>query len=174
VYLCLIYGYRRRNAAAHREQQRQKAAQASARAEAARILKRKEDVRRREHEDRERRRKADARDTYERRWVELLESESVDLGFGDVPWPMQGKADVSRLTVEVISEFLFPTCVDEPEREGGGRGRTRREELRGTMLRFHPDKFEGRVIPRVKGEEKDAVREGANAVTRAVAALMER
>jgi hypothetical protein len=171
VSLYLIYAYRRRNAAAHREQQRQKAAQASARTEAARILKRKEDVRRREHEDRERRRKADARDTYERRWVELLESKSVDLGFGDVPWPMQGKADVSLLTVEVISEFLFPTCLDEPE--GGGRGRTRREELRGTMLRFHPDKFEGRVIPRVKVEEKEAVREGANAVTRAVAALME-
>jgi hypothetical protein len=60
--------------------------------------------------------------------------------------------------------------VEEPD---GGKARTRREELRGTMLRFHPDKFEGRILPRVKKEERDAVREGANAVARAVAALME-
>lgn len=102
----------------------------------------------------------------------LLESTSADLGFGDVPWPVCGKADISRLTSEGISAFLFPVCL-EVEEPDGGKARTRREELRGTMLRFHPDKFEGRILPRVKKEERDAVREGANAVARAVAALME-
>jgi hypothetical protein len=168
-----VYGHRRRNAAAHHEQQRQKAAQAAAQAEAAQTLKAKEAARRREHEERERRRQAAARDTYEWRWVELLESKSADLGFGDVPWPVRGKADISRLTAEVISAFLFPVCLEEEGLDDGGRARKRREELRGTMLRFHPDKFEGRVIPRVREEERHAVREGANAVARAVTTLME-
>lgn len=109
----------------------------------------------------------DARDTYDRRWVELLKSKSVNLGFGDVPWPVQGRIDVSRVTAETISAFLFPSSSDD------GKGRTRKEVLREEMLRFHPDKFEGRVMRRVRSEDKEAVREGANAVARAVMYLMD-
>ncbi len=118
-------------------------------------------------------RHADARDAYERRWVGLLNSKSIsgDLGFGDIPWPVQGESpNISQITAQAVSAFLFfpgDEGIDE-----AGRGRARKEELRGTMLRFHPDKFEGRVIPRVRDEERAAVREGANAVTRAVTALM--
>jgi hypothetical protein len=114
--------------------------------------------------------RADARDAYQRRWAGLLESKSKfsDLGFGDIPWPVRGgPPDISQITAEALSAFLFFP-------EEAGKGKTRKEELRGTMLRFHPDKFEGRIIPRVKEEERAAVREGANAVTRAVSALMER
>jgi hypothetical protein len=167
---------RKRNAAAHREQQRQKAAHAAAKAEAARILKAKEDARRRARDERERRRRVEAREAYRRRWVELLESkpQSADLGFGNIPWPVGGGGapNISELTAEAISAFLF--IPDEKQGlDDAGRVRTRKEELRGLMLRFHPDKFEGRVMPRVRHEEKAAVREGANAVTRAVTALME-
>jgi hypothetical protein len=114
-------------------------------------------------------RHANARDAYERHWIRLLGSKSnfADLGFGDIPWPVQGD---SQITAEAISSFLF--LPGDEGHDEAGRGRTRKEELRGTILRFHPDKFEGRVIPRVKDEERAAVREGANAVTRAVTALM--
>ena len=163
---------RKRNAAAHLEQQRQKAAHAAAKAEAERVLKAKEDARRHAREERERRRRVEAREGYQRRWIELLESrsESADLGFGDIPWPVRGGApDISQLTTEVISAFLFEEHEGLDEAE---RAKMRKEELRGTMLRFHPDKFEGRVVRRVRHEEREAVREGANAVTRAVSALM--
>jgi hypothetical protein len=171
---------RKRHAAAHREQQRQKAAHAAAKAEAARILKAKEDGRRRARDERERRRRVEAREAYRRRWVELLESkpQSADLGFGDIPWPVGGGGvpNISELTAEAISAFLFiPDDEKHGEEQGleeAGKARTRKEELRGVMLRFHPDKFEGRIIPRVRHEEKAAVREGANAVTRAVTTLL--
>lgn len=116
-------------------------------------------------------RHANARAAYERHWVGLLnsKSKSADLGFGDIPWPVQGASNISQITAEAISSFL---SLPGDEGHEAGRGRWRKEELRGTILRFHPDKFEGRVIPRVKDEEKLAVREGANAVTRAVTALM--
>jgi hypothetical protein len=81
-----------------------------------------------------------------------------------------GRPDISEITAEAVSAFLF---FPGEGHEEAGKGRTRKEELRGTMLRFHPDKFEGRVIPRVRDEERAAVREGANAVTRAISALME-
>ena len=104
----------------------------------------------------------DARDTYDRRWVELLNSKSVDLGFGDVPWPVRGQLEIRQLTAEAISAFLFPSG-----------GKMQKEVLREAMLRFHPDKFEGRVMPRIRSEDRDSVREGANAVARAVMMLME-
>jgi hypothetical protein len=98
-------------------------------------------------------------------------SNSADLGFGDIPWPVQGEpSNISQITAEAVSSFLF--LPGDQGHDEAGRGRVRKEELRGTILRFHPDKFEGRVIPRVKDEERAAVREGANAVTRAVTALM--
>jgi len=165
--------WRRSNAAAHREKERQRAAHAAAKAEAARILKAEEDARRRARCERERIRHANARDAYERHWFGLLgsNSKSADLGFGDIPWPVQGDSlNISQITAEAVSSFLFlPGDEGHDEAE---RGRVRKEELRGTILRFHPDKFEGRVIPRVKDGERAAVREGANAVTRAVTALM--
>lgn len=168
--------WRRRNAAEHREKERQRAAHAAAKAEAARILKTEEDARRRARHERERMRHANARDAYERHWIGLLgsKSKSADLGFGDIPWPVQGKSsNISQITAEAVSSFLFlPGDEGHDEGHKAGSGRARKEELRGTILRFHPDKFEGRVIPRVKDEEKAAVREGANAVTRAVTALM--
>ncbi|KAH8994448.1 hypothetical protein EDB92DRAFT_2053149 [Lactarius akahatsu] len=148
----------KRNAEAYRQEQHRKAAQAAAWIEAARVLKAEDDARRRKREDRERKRQMDARDTYDRRWVELLNSKSVDLGFGDVPWPVRGKVEIAQLTTEAISAFLFPSG------SGVERGRTRKEVLREAMLRFHPDKFEGR--------DRDPVREGANAVARAVMGLI--
>lgn len=163
----LSHKYRKRNAEAIRQQQHRKAAEAAARAEAARVLKAEEDARRRRREERKRKRDVDARDTYDRRWVDLLNSKSVDLGFGDVPWPVQGTTEVSQVTAETISAFLFPSGSDV------GRGRTRKEVLREEMLRFHPDKFEGRVMARIRSEDRDSVREGANAVARAVMTLME-
>lgn len=163
----LSHKYRKRNAEAIRQQQHRKAAEAAARAEAARILKAEEDARRRRREERKRKRDVDARDTYDRRWVDLLNSKSVDLGFGDVPWPVQGTTEVSQVTAETISAFLFPSGSDV------GKGRTRKEVLREEMLRFHPDKFEGRVMARIRSEDRDSVREGANAVARAVMTLME-
>jgi len=160
--------WRRRNAEACRQQQLRKAAEEAARAEAERVLKAEEDTRRRRRKERERKRHLDARDTYDRRWSELLNSKSVDLGFGDVPWPVPGGVEMSQVTTETISAFLFPSGSDV------GRGRTRKEVLREEMLRFHPDKFEGRVMPRIRSKDRDSVREGANAVARAVMTLMER
>lgn len=42
----------------------------------------------------------------------------------------------------------------------------RKEKLRETFLRFHPDKFEGRLMARVRPDEKDMVRQALGVVVR--------
>ncbi|KAI0258846.1 hypothetical protein BC834DRAFT_909242 [Gloeopeniophorella convolvens] len=160
--------WRRRNAAAHAEELRQQEARAAAQAHAERRLRAKEDEKWRRRRERAREREADARGAYDRAWAALLEAppgDGPELRFADVPWPV---ADAASLTSDAIAAFLLPAHgADEPE-----GAKARREVLRATMLRFHPDKFEGRVLVRVRPEEREAVREGMGAVVRAVTALM--
>ena len=48
----------------------------------------------------------------------------------------------------------------------------RREKLRETMLRFHPDKFEGRIMGRVCDSDRELVKEAVGIVARTINALM--
>lgn len=108
--------------------------------------------------------------------VDTLET----MGFCDIPWPIihahkeksssKHRTDmvavsVDDLTVEDISLFLLPSDVGEGEK-------SRKEVLRETFLRFHPDKFEGRFMKMVRGNEQERVREGIGRVVRALNTLM--
>ncbi|KAJ4483502.1 hypothetical protein J3R30DRAFT_1791244 [Lentinula aciculospora] len=48
----------------------------------------------------------------------------------------------------------------------------RKEKLREALLRFHPDKFEGRLMPRVRPSERDKVAEALYIVVRVLNDLM--
>lgn len=105
-------------------------------------------------------------DSYEARWRAIL----VDTGpvtFGQVPWPapVAPKA-VDELVPVVIEEFLF----------GSLRVRnntiTRRDRIRASLLRWHPDKVCG-LLSRVVREEQSMVREGVHAVFRCLRVLQE-
>ncbi|KAJ3975809.1 hypothetical protein EV361DRAFT_865133 [Lentinula raphanica] len=48
----------------------------------------------------------------------------------------------------------------------------RKEKLRETLLRFHPDKFEGRLMSRVRPHEKDRVTDALGVVVRVLNDLM--
>lgn len=79
--------------------------------------------------------------------------------------------DVEDLTSEAISSFLFPVTFEDED--SVAKASKKKEKLRETMLKFHPDKFEGRVMKKVREEEKERVREGVSAVVRATSALMQ-
>ncbi|KAI0062449.1 hypothetical protein BV25DRAFT_1825443 [Artomyces pyxidatus] len=166
--------WRKKNAAALAEEQRQKAAHAAAQAEGARRAKAKEDAKRQRRRERERRQESDAREAYDRRWAELLAPAAVNPGllrFDEVPWPVSAQSPVTsagQFTVDAISAFLFP----ESSGSGDELARKRKDRLRETMLRFHPDKFEGRVMRHIREEHQEAVREGVGVVVRAVTELM--
>ncbi|KAI0321489.1 hypothetical protein OF83DRAFT_1161807 [Amylostereum chailletii] len=174
--------WRRKNAAAIEEQERVQAAQKARQAEAARVLKAKEEKRGRRRRERVRRRDEDARLAYERGWEALGAMPATDpprfLRLDEIPWPIfiekapSTPFRIEHLTAEAISAFLLPVVGAEEDGNVEGRAKERKERLRRTMLRFHPDKFESRVLRRVDEREREAAREGMGAVVRTVQTLM--
>ena len=66
----------------------------------------------------------------------------------DVPWPVFDTVkDAPALTLDALSSFLL------------SEGINRKERLRQTMPRFHPDKFKASVLVKVVEADRDRVRE---------------
>lgn len=181
AYSCI----RRKHAAEYEEQERKKAERAARKArerairhETKHLEREEEENRRRRRRSRERRRAADARELYEARWKKLLGSSAGldrSLRFADIPWPtMPSELSGGRtraltlddLTAEAISGFL----LNQDESEAGKK--ERKDKLRETMLRFHPDKFEGRILRSVVQDERDKVMEAVGIIVRTVSELM--
>ncbi|KAF5380581.1 hypothetical protein D9615_004677 [Tricholomella constricta] len=169
------------------------------RLETQRIEKLAEEERRQKRLQREDRRRHYAREEYEVRWKALLSGRCDDdtdysrreLMFYDIPWPVlaahrqkpdkrgstssQISFSLEHLTTDAIVEFLIPpttstSTADSIRRET--EKKERKDKLRETFLRFHPDKFEGRLMKHVKESERDAVREAIGQVVRSLNALM--
>ncbi|KAF5348710.1 hypothetical protein D9758_006774 [Tetrapyrgos nigripes] len=128
---------------------------------------------------------------------------ATPLSFDDVPWPVHLSTSASKsdkdkdknsksramsvsvaledLTRDAISLFLFSTTSSSSSSSSSNKEssewekekKDRRDKLRETFLRFHPDKFEGRFMPRVKEAERDKVRQALGIVVRALNELME-
>ncbi|KAF9643609.1 hypothetical protein BDM02DRAFT_3123207 [Thelephora ganbajun] len=175
---------RKRNAQAYQEQLRKRVEEEARKKRAEQLASeraRREaleaDERRRRKRSRERRAKQNARDDYETRWDILLsagETTGQPLMFRDIPWPCRAAYSTSDgqnfsladLTIDSISEFLFHSAKESAE------ATQKIKTVRETLLRFHPDKFEGRVMDRVSGVERAKVQEGVGIVVRALNELM--
>jgi hypothetical protein len=172
---------RKRNAQAYEEQLRKKAEEEARKKRAEQLAServrretREADERRRRNRSGERRAKQSARDDYEMRWDALLstsKSTGQPFTFRDIPWPCRaayspfGQAfSLGDLTIDSVSEFLFSSAA-EPNTQ-------KIKTIRETLLRFHPDKFEGRVINRVSEAERAKVQEGVGIVVRTLNELM--
>jgi hypothetical protein len=175
---------RKRNAQAYQEQLKKKAEEEARlkladqlASKRARWEAREADERRRRKRSRERRAKQNARGDYDTRWDILLstgETAGQPLTFQDIPWPCQiaysssdgRKFSLDDITTESISEFLFSSEMERSE------SAQRVKTIRGTLLRFHPDKFDGRIISRVPEAERAMVREGVGIVVRTMNELL--
>ncbi|KAJ7039026.1 hypothetical protein C8F04DRAFT_1209152 [Mycena alexandri] len=192
--------YRKTHAQEYAEEQQKKAArdarraeEKAAKAETARLAKLAEEDRKRKKLEKEIRRSDYAREEYHVRWKNLLaapsdgESVQASLAFSDIPWPIvsahRQKPDkkgsskpgpppivsLDELTHEAITSFLVPSPLPI---KGEKEKKLRKEKLRETFLRFHPDKFEGRLMNRVRESDRERVREAVGIVVRALNALM--
>ena len=175
---------RKRNAQAYQEQLRKMAEEEARKkrveqlaSERARREAREADERRRRKRSREGREKQNARDDYETRWDTLLspdETASRFLTFRDIPWPCHAAYStpdnqdfsLDDLTTDSMSEFLFLPAKESTE------STQKIKAIRETLLRFHPDKFEGRVMSRVSEADRARVQEGIGIVVRMLNELM--
>jgi len=71
--------------------------------------------------------------------------------------------------VDAIATFLVPTLGSGNEETDR---RHRKDKIRETYLRFHPDKFEGRLMNQVREPDRQNVREAIGVVVRALNTLM--
>lgn len=136
---------------------------------------------RREQEGRQRR---VARQQYDHKWRALLSDDAHSheerLKFVDIPWPILDayKSETSTaprvlicvedLTETAIRKFLLPVSA-VPLMDDA---KEKRDRLREAMLRFHPDKFEGRLMRFVAEGERGLVREGIAQVVRVLNGLL--
>ncbi|KAJ7188677.1 hypothetical protein C8R46DRAFT_1205818 [Mycena filopes] len=189
--------YRKTHAQEYAEEQQKKAARDARRAEekalkaeTARLAKLAEEDRKRKKLEKEIRRSDYAREEYHLRWRKLLaappdgESPHGLLSFSDIPWPVvsahRQKPDkrsksgppptvsLDDLTLDAMTSFLVPSMSVNGEKEK----KLRKEKLRETFLRFHPDKFEGRLMNRVRESDRERVREAIGVVVRQLNVLM--
>ncbi|KAG1772175.1 hypothetical protein EDD22DRAFT_862080 [Suillus occidentalis] len=166
-------------------------------AEMARLEKAAEERRKQKKRERESQREENARAEYDRKWKDLLDPNTrhaSSLSFGDIPWPLfvpmthsdTAHSDPSSITLEhftatAISAFLIPISTISALAQDVGVSlpthdrdkKEKKEKLRETMLRFHPDKFEGRVMRKIIETDKDRVREAVGQVARVLNTLME-
>ncbi|KAK7691343.1 hypothetical protein QCA50_004738 [Cerrena zonata] len=158
-----------------------------------------EEERRRRRRERHDKRWKVAKEHYEEQWKVLLGAQSVederkDLRFEDVPWPVfpvdigpstdkkgklpstESSIHLEDITVDAVSQFLLSTSQSNEDRATPTDDiakKLRRDKLREAMLRFHPDKFEGRILSHVREDDRDKVREGVSKVAVALNRLME-
>jgi len=103
---------------------------------------------------------------YQARWRTLLAT-STPVAFADIPWPLYtSPKSVEELVPSAIEEFLMgPLKVRK-------NTVTRRERVRASLLRWHPDKLSA-LLMRVVQEDEVVVRDGINAVFRSLKALQD-
>ncbi|KAA1473611.1 hypothetical protein DENSPDRAFT_282897 [Dentipellis sp. KUC8613] len=104
---------------------------------------------------------------YEAKW-NVLKNPSVSIPpipLGEIPWPVFPRENLSAVTAELVEEFVFHPLRLQL------MGKTRKECIRMEMLRWHPDKFNARVLGRVAEHDREGVRFVATEITKILTVL---
>lgn len=104
---------------------------------------------------------------YDNQW-DALKNENFDIGeplhFAQMPWPVLAHVTLpEQITYSAVEEFLFHPlrAVKSPK-----------DRLRGEVLRWHPDKFDAKILSKVMVEEIEMVREASGHVVRILTQMM--
>jgi len=152
------------------EHETRKARERAARAETKRLEREREAERLERHKVKENRRKLAAWDYYEARWATCTAGIPPEepFRFRDIPWPVFDVPDgIDGLGKEHIIDFL-----EEGIGKEGEERKTRKERIREALLRWHPDKFEGKMGSRLDRTEKDTILGGVGIVARCLNDMM--
>ena len=107
------------------------------------------------------------REGFGRRWKVLdnpagAEVQEVELAFESIPWPVYVSTlrRDEEMDKEAVREFLEALAKDRRE--------DLKRTLRETIRLFHPDRFFGRVVPRVREGDRERVKEGVEHISRII------
>ncbi|KAJ2912829.1 hypothetical protein MD484_g7586, partial [Candolleomyces efflorescens] len=101
---------------------------------------------------------------YDQMWKDLTSKDN--LRWTDFPWPVarmpSTPEDITTLAIE--SYLLSPLYPDN--------SRSERDRIKDSIKRWHPDRFETKLLLKVSEDEKEKVREGAGSVVRSLNDLL--
>ncbi|KAF7300569.1 hypothetical protein HMN09_00941800 [Mycena chlorophos] len=103
---------------------------------------------------------------YEAGWAAL--NGAVVVRFADIPWPATARpdSDFDYVTLDDLATDRIRAFLLEPLTVRGSTV-TKKERVRASLLRWHPDKLAG-LLSRVADDEMDVVREGVHRVVLAL------
>jgi hypothetical protein len=162
-FVRLLEEDRRKAQEAHRRAMEQEERQRRAEREAMERERHEREIREKEHREREAAQLnlVTRLRVYEEKWA-VLRGNAVgveNLSFYDIPWP----SFENVLCVEDITEERLLAFVRHPLHE---HNQGQAKSIRSEMLRWHPDKFNGKVLGKVIEGDREAVKEAAGRVAR--------
>jgi len=96
---------------------------------------------------------------HDRQWARLKSLD--DLGWDSFPWPMFKKpTEPEELTGVAIGAYVL--SPHHPT----DKSKAARDRVKDHIKKWHPDRFETKLLRNVREEEKEKVREGAGLVAR--------
>ncbi|KAF8434854.1 hypothetical protein L210DRAFT_980231 [Boletus edulis BED1] len=105
---------------------------------------------------------------YEAKWNELRTNNSIPaIEVREMPWPVLAiVSSADQITYQDVRAFLF-----HPQRPGV-EGKSARDKVKVEMLRFHPDKFNTRIVPKIQQAQQGTAQAIAGAVARILTTIM--
>lgn len=102
---------------------------------------------------------------YESDWTNL--KEHAVLRFRIIPWPLlKAVTTTDEITANAVGALVLSPHHSQEKKA--------RDRLKEQLLRWHPDRFEGKWLPRVVEEDREDVKKGVGQVARALNELMNR
>ncbi len=102
---------------------------------------------------------------HERQWSHLQTMEIAD--WNSFPWPaLKRPSNPEELTTTAISAYIFSphNPSDKPDKD----------RLKEQIRRWYPDRFETKLLPKVRSDDREKVKEGAGQVVRSLNDLLTR
>jgi hypothetical protein len=103
-------------------------------------------------------------DNHENKWRQLKDSDN--LGWNSFAWPVfKRPSEPEEMTTHAISAYIMSKYAP-------GATKTPKDRIKDHLKRWHPDKFETRILPGVADEEREKVKIGAGVVVRGLNELL--
>ncbi|KAH9962248.1 hypothetical protein BC827DRAFT_1130565 [Russula dissimulans] len=100
-------------------------------------------------------------ENHENKWRQLRDSDNLDLGWGSFAWPVfKRPSEPEDMTTSAISAYVLSKYAPD------ANAKSHKDRIKDHLKRWHPDKFETRILPRVVEEEREKVKAGAGVVVR--------
>ncbi|KAI0252992.1 hypothetical protein BJV78DRAFT_1198379 [Lactifluus subvellereus] len=107
-------------------------------------------------------------ENHENKWRQLKDGDK-DLGWNSFAWPVfKRPSEPEEMTTPAIGAYVLSRYAP------GASSKNSKDRIKDHIKRWHPDKVEIRILPRVVEEEREKVKAGAEAVMRGLKELLDK